>query len=110
LVLTLIESTLRCWTKVTFVWSPPDDGGSPITSYTVQRATNSTFTSGLVTITGITGTSTVITGLTNGVQYFFRIAAINAVATAAGTQPTPDPGWLIVLVSSLQRDSEGLTA
>jgi hypothetical protein len=73
-------------TNATFIWFPPsDDGGSPITSYTVQRATNSTFTSGVVTLTGITDTRAVFTGLTNGTLYYFRVAAVNAVATAAGT-------------------------
>ena len=73
-------------TNATFIWFPPsDDGGSPITSYTVQRATNSTFTSGVQTLTGITDTRAVFTGLTNGTLYYFRVAAVNAVATAAGT-------------------------
>lgn len=73
-------------TNVSLRWTAPSsDGGSPITGYTLQRATNSTFTAGLVTTTGIVGTSTVITGLTNGVRLWFRVAAVNAVATAAGT-------------------------
>jgi len=73
-------------TNATFIWAPPSsDGGSPITSYTVQMATDAAFTSGVVTFTGITGTSTVVTGLTNGVDYYFRVAAVNAVAAAAGT-------------------------
>jgi hypothetical protein len=73
-------------TNVTLNWEPPfSDGGSPITSYTVERATNSTFTSGVVTFTGVTGRSTVVTGLTNGTNYFFRVAAVNVVSEAAGT-------------------------
>jgi hypothetical protein len=73
-------------TNVSLRWpTPASDGGSPITSYTIQRATNSTFTAGVVTTTGVTGNSTVITGLTNGTLYYFKVAAVNAVATAAGT-------------------------
>lgn len=67
-------------------WSAPSsNGGTSVTSYTLQRATNSTFTANLVTTTGLTGGSTTVTGLTNGTSYYFRIAAVNAVATAAST-------------------------
>jgi len=65
--------------------APADDGGTPVTSYTLQRATNSGFTTGVVTTTGLTGLSTTVTGLTNGTPYFFRVYAVNAVATAAST-------------------------
>lgn len=73
-------------TQATISWAAPaSDGGTAVTSYTLQRATNAGFTTGLVTTTGITGTSTVVTGLTNGTAYYFRVAAVNAVATAAST-------------------------
>jgi hypothetical protein len=72
--------------QVSVNWTAPSDNGdTPITSYTLQRATNSGFTTGVVTTTGLTGLSTTVTGLTNGTPYFFRIYAVNAVATAAGT-------------------------
>ena len=70
--------------QVTVSWiAPSSDGGTAVTSYTLQRATNSGFT-GATTTTGLTGTSTVVTGLANG-TYYFRIAAVNAVGTAAST-------------------------
>lgn len=65
--------------------APADDGGTPITSYTLQRATNSGFTTGVVTTTGLTGLNTTVTGLTNGTPYYFRIYAVNSVGTAAST-------------------------
>jgi hypothetical protein len=72
--------------EVTLQWKPSsDDGGTALTSYTLQRATNSAFTSDLVTTTGITTTSTTVTGLTNGTPYYFRVASVNSVATAAST-------------------------
>jgi len=73
-------------TQATISWTAPaNNGGTAITSYTLQRATDSGFTANLVTTTGITGTSAVVTGLTNGTPYYFRVAAVNAVATAAST-------------------------
>jgi hypothetical protein len=72
--------------QITLNWKPStDDGGTAITSFTLQRATNSSFTSGLVTTTGITTGGTTVTGLTNGTPYYFRVAAVNSVATAAST-------------------------
>jgi hypothetical protein len=72
--------------QISLNWKPStDDGGTAITSYTLQRATNSSFTSDLVTTTGITTGNTTVTGLTNGTPYYFRVAAVNSVATAAST-------------------------
>lgn len=72
--------------QVTLDWTAPaSNGGTAVTSYTLQRATDSGFTTGLVTTTGLTGLTTTVTGLTNGTAYYFRIAAVNAVATAAST-------------------------
>jgi len=65
--------------------APSDNGGTPITTYTLQRATNSGFTTGVVTTTGLTGLSTTVTGLTNGTPYYFRVYAVNAVGIAAST-------------------------
>jgi hypothetical protein len=94
-------------TNVSLRWTAPSsDGGSPITSYTLQRATNSTFTTDLVTTTGIIGTSTVVTGLTNGTLYYFRVGAVNAVATAAGT--TGQFSTLVTPNSSATPSSPGL--
>ena len=52
------------------------------TSYTVEQALNSGFTSGLATIFTGSGTSTNATGLSPGTTYFFRVHA-----TAAGFTP-----------------------
>lgn len=65
-------------TQISLSWTEPtNNGGSAITSYTLQRATDSNFTNNLVTTTNITTTSTTVTGLTNGTLYFFRVAAVN---------------------------------
>jgi hypothetical protein len=62
--------------------TPVDDGGSGLTGWRVQRATNSAFTTGVATVnsTGIT----VMTGLTPGADYYYRAVARNALTDAAG--------------------------
>ena len=62
-------------------WTAPSNGGSAITSYTVQYSTNSNM-SGALTKTA-SGTSTTLTGLTFGQTYYVRVRANNAVGSSA---------------------------
>lgn len=70
--------------KATISWAAPaSDGGSPITGYTVT-----TFTSAGAVVspakTCVTASTTcVISGLTNGVAYKFKVKASNAVGTGS---------------------------
>jgi hypothetical protein len=71
--------------SVTLGWT---DNATNETGYTIQRATNATFTTGLVS-TAVPGavaggtTSYVLNGLTPvGTKYFYRVAATNAVGTS----------------------------
>lgn len=66
-------------TSVRLTWSAPSNNGSSITSYTVQRATNSSFTSGATTFTLSSGGTA--TGLAEREQYWFRVRATNGVGT-----------------------------
>jgi hypothetical protein len=73
-------------------WQPPaDDGGSPITSYVVSAQPSG----GSVTVDG-NATTTVFTGLSDGVVYTFTVAAVNAIGTgpdSASSNPvTPGAG------------------
>ncbi len=68
--------------QATVSWvAPASDGGSPITGYVVTPYVgfypqpSTTFSS--------TVTSQIVTGLTNGTAYRFKVAAINAVGTGA---------------------------
>lgn len=76
---------------VALAWNAPSTAGaSPITDYRVEHATNingpfTTFADGVSTTT-----STVVTGLTNGITYFFRVTAINAIG--AGPSATTPVG------------------
>lgn len=67
--------------SLTLNWTAPAVG--PATSYTVQRATNATFTRGLQTTLNITATSLGFTGLNQGGTYYFRVLAVNSVGSSA---------------------------
>ncbi len=65
-------------------WALGANGGSPITSYTLQVRTGTTV---VRTQTISTARPATITGLTNGTAYNFRLRAV----TAAGTSPLSTP-------------------
>lgn len=81
--------------------APADNGGATVTSYNVQRATNSAFTTGVATI-NVTSLTATFTGLTPGTAYYYRILPVNYVSAAASilggaASPSvlsvqPDPG------------------
>jgi fibronectin type 3 domain-containing protein len=59
-------------------WSAPvSDGGYALTGYEIEHATSDSFASATVVTVGPSATATSITGLTTGVNYWFRIAATN---------------------------------
>ncbi len=60
-------------------WTQAGNGGSPVTSSVVQVLVGTTVQR-TVTVTGA-ATSTVVTGLTQGTTYTFRVQAVNAVGT-----------------------------
>ena len=78
--------------SATVTWTAPtDDGGSPVTGYDVQYSTdglNWTTTNGETRTS--TATSVVVTGLTNGVGYLFRVRALNAVPAGASSYAVSD--------------------
>src|SRR5471030_2146595 len=60
------------------------NGGSAITGYTVA----SNPAGGVDSNAGTTGTSHVVTGLTNGTAYNFTVRATNALGTGAASLPS----------------------
>ena len=87
-------------TQVKLSWTAPsDNGGSSITGYTVQQSVDSGSTWTASTFT-LFGTTTTVTGLTNGEQYSFRVLAVNSIgigdpsnvvtATPTTQQTAPD--------------------
>jgi Domain of unknown function (DUF1929)/Fibronectin type III domain len=84
--------------SATVTWTPPANGGSPITSYTVTPYIGSTAQTP-TTITGSPPTPAAnIGGLTNGTTYTFKVSATNAVGTGPLSEasnsvtPTTVPG------------------
>jgi titin len=72
--------------QATLTWTAPDNGGSPITAYRVTPVQGTSDQSPI--IFNSTATSQVVTGLTNGQAYTFRVAAQNAVGTGVDSTPS----------------------
>jgi len=73
-------------TSATITWTAPaDNGGQAVTSYRIQRSTDNINFSTIVASTGNTLLTYTDINLTPGTTYYYRVAAINAVATAHGS-------------------------
>jgi hypothetical protein len=73
-------------TSATITWTAAaSDGGTAVTSYRIQRSTDNINFSTIVASTGTTGLTYTDSGLTPGTTYHYRVAAINSVATAHGS-------------------------
>ena len=72
--------------KLDLSWSAPDsDGGSAVTGYKVQwkEASGSWNTPADVSETTVTGTSHTVSNLTDGLEYTFRVYAVNSAGTGS---------------------------
>src|SRR5437879_139608 len=84
---------------IALAWSPPgSDGGSPITNYRIYRGNSSGGESFRTEIGNVLVYSD--TGLANGMTYYYKVSAVNAVgegamsteASATPTAPVTAPG------------------
>ena len=74
--------------KLDLSWDAPEsNGGSAVTGYRVQwkEAADSWDTPADVSETTVTGTSHTVTGLTDGVEYTFRVFAVNTVGDSSAS-------------------------
>jgi hypothetical protein len=72
-------------TAATITWAAPANVGSgSITGYTLDRSTNGSSWTNILTNSNVTTTSA--TGLTNGTTYYWRVAAVNEVGTGSFNQ------------------------
>src|SRR5437016_6224102 len=85
--------------QVTLTWQPPsDDGGSPILLYTIYRGNASGGESFLITVPLVTTYTDA--AVTNGVTYYYKVSATNAIgegpksneASATPSAPATPPG------------------
>jgi hypothetical protein len=105
--------------QVSLSWTAPTGviAQAPITDYTVQFKTAAAADWGPFSRAASTATNAIVTGLTNGTPYVFRVAAVNAVGTGTPTAassaltPTaviPDPFFSNVALL-LHMDGAGST-
>jgi hypothetical protein len=71
-------------TSAVIAWNQPVSVAVPV-SFTIQRATDRNFTTGVYTVTGIAGhlLSWVPVNMTRNTTYYFRIQSVNAGASSA---------------------------
>lgn len=102
--------------QVSLTWTAPSyNGGSAITDYSVQFSSNSGSTWTTFSRTSSTTASQVVTGLTNGTAYVFRVAGINSngtgTYTAASSSVTPSAAPAFSAIPTLTSNtSNGVAA
>src|SRR3989454_3528600 len=75
--------------QISLSWTAPNNGGSAITGYKVERSTDGGTTwSALVANTGSTATTYSDTGLAHTTTYTYRVSAINSVGTSSSSSTT----------------------
>lgn len=77
--------------SVDLSWTAPGDGGADITDYSIEYSTDQSSWTSYSDGTS-TSTSATVTGLATGTEYWFRVAAVNSVGTAAwSNEPSATP-------------------
>ncbi len=103
-----LAATVISTSRIDLAWT---DRSSSETGFEIDRATNSTFTSGLTTVTvGANVTTYQSTGLTSGTKYYYRVrttiggttdsANSNTASATAGALPPAAPTGLVAAAAS----------
>ena len=107
----VLSTTVNSTTQITSNWTVPSNAGcgGAATTYTLQRATDTGFTTGIANFTGLSSTSHVSTGLTVGQNYYFRVQAVTTGDTgdwsnvrATSTVPNAPTGVTATVNSATQ--------
>jgi len=72
----ILTATVNSATQVTTTWAPVTNA-TDLTTYTLVRATNPEFTTGVVTTKNIENTNSVSSGLASGRTYYFKVQAVS---------------------------------
>jgi titin len=97
--------------QVSLTWAAPtNNGGTPITQYSVGYSSSSSSGPFTSVNTGSTATTYIVTGLTNGTLYYIRVSGITAVGTGTPSSvisltPSTIPGPAII-TSSVSCDNQ----
>ena len=82
-----LHSTTITEDSVTLNWlAPKDDGGSPITQYIVEKRETLRMSWQPAGTFPATSTSGKVSGLEEGVQYVFRVSAVNSVGSGPAAE------------------------
>jgi hypothetical protein len=73
----------------TLTWSHP--GGANLTDFTIQRATNATFTLGVASLSAAAGATTIQDATPGAGTYYYRIRANGSAGSSAWTNGSPFP-------------------
>ena len=86
---------------VTLTWV---DSAATATSFTVQRATNTAFTSNLTNYT-VTGATTLTNSVNHGQTYYYRVQAVNILGTS-GWSASASVGTVPAMPTNLRMECE----
>jgi hypothetical protein len=88
--------------QVKLTWNAPASNGKPISDYTIESSANGGTTWTTVNDGVSTATTYMLSGLTNGTQYSFRVAAKNSLSSGPWTPAiTATPAWVPGAASGL---------
>jgi len=99
-------------TQATLTWDAPAANNSAITSYTIERADNSSFTSASTVVTGSAATTATVSGLDGTIPTYFRVSATNSVGTGTASTASLAKGNQVITwapETSLELADSGLT-
>ena len=85
--------------QVSLGWTKPSDEGGGITDYIIQYSSDGGSTWNTFDDGTSTNTFTTVTGLTNGTQYTFRVAAVNPVGTSSYSNTTSSTPQALTITS-----------